>query len=90
MTTALSLKMLHIKRTLDANRQVRFNVGKIHSKSALQSPSKYSKRTYFYFGINSPKRNIAYSEQAVIAHACHGHTLQLSTGLSCLGQKVSS
>ena len=24
----------------------------------------------------------AHSEQAVIAHACHGHTLQLSTGLS--------
>ena len=23
-----------------------------------------------------------HSEQAVIAHACHGHTLQLSTGLS--------
>ena len=24
----------------------------------------------------------SYSEQAVIAHASHGHTLQLSTGLS--------
>ena len=29
----------------------------------------------------------AHSEQAVLAHACHGHTLQLSTWL-CLGQIV--
>ena len=26
----------------------------------------------------------------IIAHACHGHTLLLSAGLSCLGQKVSN
>ena len=25
---------------------------------------------------------LGFNEQAVIAHACHGHTLQLSTGLS--------
>ena len=28
-------------------------------KIALQSPLKNSKRIYFYFGINSPKRKIA-------------------------------
>ena len=32
-----------------------------------------------------PRQIRAHSEQAVIAYACHGHTLQLSTG-----QKVSS
>ena len=29
-----------------------------------------------------------HSEQAVIAHACHGHTLQLSTGLSVHGRLI--
>ena len=29
-----------------------------------------------------------HSEQAVIAHACHGHTLQLSTGLSVLHRRL--
>ena len=31
---------------------------------------------------NSSRFYRAHSEQAVIAHVCHGHTLQLSSGLS--------
>ena len=30
----------------------------------------------------------AHSEEAVIAHACHGHTRQLSTGQSVVDRKV--
>ena len=32
----------------------------------------------------------AHSEQAVIAHACHGHTPTVINWAVCLGQKVSN
>ena len=48
------------------------------------------KLTHFTDVKSSVRFQRAHSEQADIAHACYVHALQLSTELSCLGQKVSS
>ena len=71
----------HSDTVNDIIKTLKYSIINIYSGWAQSVPNQNEPQIHHWFW--GPLAGLsAHSEQAVIAHACHGHTLQLLTGLS--------